>query len=142
MFPERFQNKTNGITPRRWLRLCNPSLADIISDVSSCILQMLFYVWWALTRMEDGWPWVHDLNSVIHMLCIIMETGIHTSCCTMAHGTTGCHVLHGLSCANYDKLYIIQSSRTRGGANIPIIGSTGGKNILILFEYKVFKHFS
>uniref|UniRef100_A0A336K387 Alpha-1,4 glucan phosphorylase n=1 Tax=Culicoides sonorensis TaxID=179676 RepID=A0A336K387_CULSO len=32
MFPERFQNKTNGITPRRWLLLCNPGLADIISD--------------------------------------------------------------------------------------------------------------
>ena len=27
-FPERFNNKTNGVTPRRWLRLANPSLAD------------------------------------------------------------------------------------------------------------------
>ena len=34
MFPDRFQNKTNGITPRRWLLLCNSGLADIIADVS------------------------------------------------------------------------------------------------------------
>lgn len=32
MFPERFQNKTNGITPRRWLKLCNPGLSDVITD--------------------------------------------------------------------------------------------------------------
>src|SRR5262245_29468680 len=27
MFPERFRNKTNGVTPRRWLLLANPALA-------------------------------------------------------------------------------------------------------------------
>ncbi len=32
MFPERFSNKTNGVTPRRWLRLANPPLAHTITD--------------------------------------------------------------------------------------------------------------
>jgi starch phosphorylase len=32
IFPERFSNKTNGVTPRRWLRLCNAPLAQTISD--------------------------------------------------------------------------------------------------------------
>jgi starch phosphorylase len=32
MFPERFNNKTNGVTPRRWLAQANPSLAAVITD--------------------------------------------------------------------------------------------------------------
>ena len=31
-FPERFQNKTNGITPRRWIGLCNPELTNLIQE--------------------------------------------------------------------------------------------------------------
>ena len=27
MYPERFNNKTNGVTPRRWLLMANPALA-------------------------------------------------------------------------------------------------------------------
>jgi len=32
MYPERFNNKTNGVTPRRWLLEANPKLASAISD--------------------------------------------------------------------------------------------------------------
>ena len=32
MFPERFSNKTNGVTPRRWLRLANPALVGCITE--------------------------------------------------------------------------------------------------------------
>ncbi len=42
-FPERFNNKTNGITQRRWLRKCNPGLAGLITD-----------------RIGDGW--ITDLS--------------------------------------------------------------------------------
>src|SRR5208283_1796744 len=33
MFPERFNNKTNGVTPRRWLLLANPAMASVITEV-------------------------------------------------------------------------------------------------------------
>ncbi len=38
VFPERFKNVTNGITPRRWLNQCNQELAGLISE-----------------RLSDGW---------------------------------------------------------------------------------------
>jgi glycogen phosphorylase len=45
MWPEKFNNKTNGITQRRWLRLCNPMLANLISS-----------------RIGDGW--ITDLDQL------------------------------------------------------------------------------
>src|SRR5690606_1657577 len=32
LYPERINNKTNGVTPRRWLLECNPGLTKLIAD--------------------------------------------------------------------------------------------------------------
>lgn len=45
LYPERFQNKTNGITQRRWLGLCNPELSTMIHE-----------------RIGDGW--ITDLSQM------------------------------------------------------------------------------
>lgn len=44
MWPNKFQNKTNGITPRRWMLLCNPCLAD-------AVVEKIGDTW--ITQLED-----------------------------------------------------------------------------------------
>ena len=56
IFPERFNNKTNGVTPRRWLQLCNPGLSRLITDA-----------------IGDGW--IRDLREVSKLKAFTEDSG-------------------------------------------------------------------
>ena len=36
LFPEKFNNKTNGVTPRRWVHLANRPLSDLLTERLGC----------------------------------------------------------------------------------------------------------
>jgi glycogen phosphorylase len=56
ILPERFNNKTNGVTPRRWLQLCNPGLSRLITDA-----------------IGDGW--IRDLREVSKLKAFTEDRG-------------------------------------------------------------------
>jgi starch phosphorylase len=56
LFPERFNNKTNGITPRRWLLMANPALAGCITEA-----------------IGDGW--IGDLTELAMLKPLAGDTG-------------------------------------------------------------------
>ena len=63
VYPERFQNKTNGITPRRWLGLCNPELTAMIREkIGGDFLNDLDKIG-ALKGMIDD-NMVHEFNAI------------------------------------------------------------------------------
>ena len=54
LFPDRFNNKTNGVTPRRWLLLANPGLAKAITEA-----------------IGDGW--IRDLHQLQNLKPLAKE---------------------------------------------------------------------
>lgn len=56
----KFTNKTNGITPRRWLKECNPSLAQLITD-----------------KIGDGW--VTNLSELEYLLSLQNDEQFQTA---------------------------------------------------------------
>jgi glycogen phosphorylase len=60
IFPERFNNKTNGVTPRRWLRLCNEPLARAITEAI-------------------GEDWVTDLSQLSRLKPLVEDSAFRES---------------------------------------------------------------
>jgi starch phosphorylase len=56
MFPQRFNNKTNGVTPRRWLLLANPNLAKLLTEA-----------------IGDGW--ITDLDQLARLKPLAEDSG-------------------------------------------------------------------
>lgn len=85
MWPEKFVNVTNGVTPRRWLKACNPDLAalytavvgkDWITDLS-CISGMKSYA--TNLKMQGEFHEIKQRNKVKMAKVILDETGIEVS---------------------------------------------------------------
>src|SRR3989454_1210713 len=57
MFPERFSNKTNGVTPRRWLLEANPGLARAITQAI-------------------GDKWITDLSQLTNLKSLAADSGL------------------------------------------------------------------
>jgi starch phosphorylase len=56
VFPERFNNKTNGVTPRRWLQQANPALSKLITETI-------------------GDEWILDLSELRRLLPLAADAG-------------------------------------------------------------------
>ncbi len=97
-WPEKFNNKTNGVTPRRWLAACNPELASLITDTIgdgwitdlSQLERLKPYAdnakfrkkWYELQqaskqRLVDFKKEVHDINIDINALFDVQVKRIH-----------------------------------------------------------------
>ena len=75
-FPERFQNKTNGVTPRRWMGLCNPELTRLIKyRIGGDFLRDLDKLGKLKDMIDDDM--MRQFNSIKHQkkeqLCKVLE---------------------------------------------------------------------
>ena len=95
MFPERFNNKTNGVTPRRWLLLANPALSRAITDA-----------------IGDGW--ITDLDEICR--------GSSRSPTTPASATRSCEAKRDAKAQFADWLKSTSGADGRSGQHLRLPG--------------------
>jgi starch phosphorylase len=96
LWPERFNNKTNGITPRRWMVLSNPKLTALITDAI-------------------GAAWIKDLNELNKLEPFAADAGFRTAWHRIKHANKETlaafvHERTGVA-VNPDSLFDVQVKR-------------------------------
>jgi starch phosphorylase len=82
LWPEKFNNKTNGVTPRRWLAFCNPKLADLLNETIGTSWCTNLHELERLKPLADDedfqrkWMSVHQANKVRLAELVELETGV------------------------------------------------------------------
>lgn len=66
LYPGKFNNKTNGITPRRWLLACNPGLADLVTSKIGHGWERDLDKLRGLEAFADDLQFQHDFMAVKH----------------------------------------------------------------------------
>ena len=60
LYPGKLQNKTNGVTPRRWIHCCNPELSNLLSDTMGGVDEWIT----SLDNLQALVPYATDKNFV------------------------------------------------------------------------------
>jgi starch phosphorylase len=66
LYPGKIQNKTNGVTPRRWIHCCNPELSNLISSTMGGIDQWIN----SLDNLRQLMPCVDNQDFIRHFIQI------------------------------------------------------------------------
>jgi starch phosphorylase len=66
IWPQRFNNKTNGVTPRRWLAHANPGLAALIDSRIGSVWRRNLDLLSGLRTLRDDGDFLHALRAVKH----------------------------------------------------------------------------
>jgi starch phosphorylase len=69
LYPGKLQNKTNGVTPRRWIHCCNPKLSELISDTLGGVDEWIT----ALDNLRQLMPYASDRQFQDQFIAIKQE---------------------------------------------------------------------
>mmetsp|Transcript_26895 Transcript_26895/g.40989 ORF Transcript_26895/g.40989 Transcript_26895/m.40989 type:complete len:445 (+) Transcript_26895:1426-2760(+) len=72
LYPGKIQNKTNGVTPRRWIHCCNPELSNLLSDTMGGVDEWVT----CLDNLTQLVPYASDKNFVNRFIHIKRQNKI------------------------------------------------------------------